>query len=75
MMKMIKLIVLAVLICNRCHSFINEEEKFYIKERSYVSNPEMYHRYVDEKICRRCYRLLPNYVQDFYRAQLNCGEE
>jgi hypothetical protein len=72
MKNIMAVMVLAVLFCSRCHLTIWDGDDFYAKrdkgqvvyERAY--GPENY-EYMEDIICRRCYRILPSNEQDFYQ--------
>ena len=64
MVKRILVLLLLIIMCDRCHNFINEERGYYICENVYG---QTYHQRLDKIICKRCYRLLPTYIQDYYK--------
>ena len=63
MFKKILMLLLLIVLCDKCHNFIDEEHGYYVCENVYE---QTHHQRLDKKICKRCYRLLPTYLQDYY---------
>jgi len=66
MFKKIFMLLLLVLFCDKCHSFIDGERGYYECENVYEYQTN---QRLDKKICKSCYRLLPTYIQNNYEKK------
>ena len=64
MFKKILIVLLLMMLCDRCRGFIDEERGYYVCENAYEHQT---HQRLDKNICKNCYRLLPIYIQDNYK--------
>ena len=54
-----------MILCDRCRGFIDENNEYYVSEKSY-NYQSVTNQRLDKIICNRCYRLLPSYLQSNY---------